>query len=60
MNINGNAYTYRTAPNTYWREQRTPYDNTNRLSNNKGGGYHEEMRTNPKTGLWERVLVPNR
>lgn len=60
MNLNGNHYATRDVAHTYWREQRTPWDSTNRLSNYKGGDYHEEMKKDPKTGLWERVLVPNK
>ena len=59
-NLNGNNGFIRNAPNTYWTEQRTPWDTTNRLSNYKGGDYHEEMKRNPETGLWEMVLVRNR
>ena len=64
-NLNKNNGFIRTAPNTYWREQSTPYG-TNATANkiggwmNKGGTYHPEYRYNPATGYYENMLVPNK
>jgi hypothetical protein len=63
-NLNRNNGFIRTAPNTYWREQSTPYGrNSTEFKINgigKGGTHHTEYRYNPATGYYENMLVPNK
>lgn len=64
-NLNGNNGFIRTASNTYWREQSTPYG-TNSTANkiggwmNKGGTHEWKWVKDPYTGEWENKLVPKR